>query len=196
MKAYLPAEEIRRAVSRFKPTQPKMQAIAFYLHNQTKDRFATHGASSGIPWQPPKWRHQVGHPDGRAILTGRTGGLLKSFRSSATQNEAILSSNAVQAHIHQVGTVGKGGTAPDIKPVNKKMLYIPLNDNAELGWREGLIMGKFGDDGRIYPRNADYILLSRVSIPPRPMLPDSNTEQQAQARFVAETLPKSDDELT
>lgn len=203
---------------RFYPTEGKMAAIAVYLQNQVKDRFVTKGASGDHPWPRPKWRASMGHDDGRALLTGRTGSLLRSFHASATQQTASVGSPLRYAKVHQLGTVGKGGVLPDIKPKKAKALFIPLTDRAEtsiavrtgrLGERRrmathdrkgqpihtsGLSIA-IGDlipgkivKGKIVPPNADFVFLKKSSIAPRPMLPNGSNERSEQTRFVTETL--------
>ena len=186
MRAYIPPDEIRRIVKRFAPTEQKMRAVGVFLHNQTKSRFATHGSSGGSPWAD-KWVKGIGRDDGRAQLTGSSGQLLKSFGSYADRISATLYSDAPYAHVHEKGTVGKGGSLPNITPRKAKVLFIPISERAKAGWHADLIKGRF-IDGQLTPPNADYVLLPSVSIPPRPMLPTGNHERQEQIRFVAETL--------
>lgn len=51
-----------------------------------------------------------------------------------------------------------------------------------------LVQGRFVN-GKIEPKNADFVLVKKVSIPPRPMLPDSQQERTEQVKeFVYITL--------
>lgn len=197
----LPREEIQKIVNRFRPTEERMTAIGMYAREQTKDRFVRGGAPDK-PWPHPKWRAQVGHDDGRAILTGPTGDLLRSFHVTASEGEANMGSPAKYARVHQLGCRSKGGQLADIKPRKARALFIPLSARAEQAEvrsassmrrerrapnGDKLIQGKFVK-GKIVPANADYTYLSRVSLPPRPMLPTAEPERKEQARFVTETL--------
>ena len=121
--------EIDRLVNSFRATTPRMRRLGFYLHQQTKRRFLTAGASGGQRWAQ-KWLKGIGADDGRAILTGPTGFLLNSFTSEGRENEAELYSFAPYARTHQLGTQGKGGTLPDIRPRTAKALFIPISDRA------------------------------------------------------------------
>lgn len=209
--AHLSVEEIHRLVSRFVPTVQKMEAIAFFCGQQVKTRFETRGTSGGAPWRAPKWTTTVGFDDGRSILTGPTGDLLSRFHSYGTETEAITGNDAKYARVQQLGTKGKGGVLPDIVPKRAKALFIPLTDRARTstpvtargmkrlatrgpkdksGRYNDLIQGHFVN-GKIEPKNADFVLLKKISIPARPMLPDSVNERADQTEFVIDTL-KSD----
>jgi len=100
------------------------------------------------------------------------------------------------ARVHELGTVGKGGTLPDITPKRFKFLWVPVTsatkryDAPLLAWAEanGWIAGKskiryksrnrvvkrdarFGDVVRTTTAKArggqEFILLRKASIPPR-----------------------------
>lgn len=121
--------EENRLAKAYKWTPAKVQIIATYCLQQTKERFATGGVSGGMPW-PQKFLRSVGYDDGRAILTGATGELLNSFIGYGEDNRAIMASNSPYALIHQLGTVGKGGVLPTIVPKRAKALFIPITDKA------------------------------------------------------------------
>lgn len=126
----IPDKEIRKLIDRCRPTEPVMEATAFYMVQLTHDRFLTQGRSGGVPWvgkQVKKW----GHDDGRAILTGATGELLGSFQGYGTDaGQAVCFSDAPHSRVHQLGTAGKGGTLPTIVPKRAKALFIPITDRA------------------------------------------------------------------
>jgi phage gpG-like protein len=196
MQLELTASELRRIVSRFQPTTEKMEAIGFFCLQQSRSRFEQHGGP-GVPWPTPKWLTKIGRDDGRALLTGKRGDLLRSFHSSGTEDTAILGSDSPYAAIHQLGTVGAAGSKPDIRPKKAKALWVPISDKAQdigpvktassMRRESDLIRGAIVN-GKLVPPNCDYVFLRRVKIAPRPMLPNSEAERAEQGRFVTETL--------
>ena len=127
---HLDRDEIMRIADRYAPTEEKTAALGMFAHQQVKDRFATAGASGGIAW-PQKKMREWGYDDGRAILTGRTGELLESFQSYGEVDCAVVFSDKFYSRIQHLGTVGKGGVLPDIKPKKAKALFIPITDRAQ-----------------------------------------------------------------
>lgn len=142
--------------------------------------------------------------------TGRTlaGNLIYGVEPSVMKDDAppsagfqtflgFMDAHAARiARVHELGTVGKGGTLPDITPKRFEFLWIPVTsmtkryDAGLLGWAEsnGWITGKKKTDyksrNRIVKRDArfgdvvrtttkksrggqEFILLRRASIPPR-----------------------------
>jgi phage gpG-like protein len=201
VKLVLAPGELWRIRQRFMPTRQKMEPIADLLKSQVDQRFETEGASGGIAWAHPKWIESIGKPDGRKLLHGRTGALRESWQSEASENSAAVFSNSIAAAVAQAGTRGKGGDLPDIVPKRAKKLFIPLTDRAAsatpvtafgIKRREALdgqplVKGTI-KGGRLDPPNADFLLLSKVSIPPRPQLPDGNAEREKQTDVVVESL--------
>lgn len=129
----MPAQQARRLQSLFRPTNKQLNAFGFYLVQQVQDRFQTQGASGGTPW-PAKRMKSWGYDDGRSILTGKSARLKESF-SFYTKIEGgkafiTLFSDAPYARVHQLGTRGKGGVLPTIKPKTAKALFIPITDRA------------------------------------------------------------------
>jgi hypothetical protein len=126
----IPDKEIRKVIDRCRPTEPVMEATAFYMVQLTHDRFLTQGQSGGVPWIGKRVK-SWGHDDGRAILTGPSGELLGSFQGYGTDaGRAVCFSDAPHSHVQQVGTVGKGGALPTIVPKRAKALFIPITDRA------------------------------------------------------------------
>jgi len=161
---------------------PEMRtSLGVFMEQQVKRRFSSQGVSGGKRWQPKRIN------DGRAILTGRTGALLNSFfsvslfRPSTGTSEIAVGSAVSYAHVHQLGTIGKGGVLPSIFPKRAKALWIPLNDKAaRMGtYSQGLVHGR------------DFIFAKKVDIPPRPMLPDSPNERQEQEEFIDDYISRS-----
>ena len=87
------------------------------------------------------------------------------------------------ARVHELGTVGKGGVLPDIRPKKGKFLWIPVTNHVRrydaplLAWAEenGRIAGKpggtrrkRGKSGKLPKiRGQQFILLRKASIPAR-----------------------------
>lgn len=200
-KLVLAPGERQRIRDRFRPSEEKMRVIASLVHRQIEDRFESEGASGGIPWPKPKWIESIGRPDGRKLLHGRTGHLRESYQESSDANTATVASDSVAAAMAQAGTVGKGGDLPDITPKHARVLFIPISERAmdsepvtALGIRtrqakDGapLIRGRI-KDGKLVPPDADFLLLHKVSIPPRDQLPTSCAEREKQTDTVIEVL--------
>lgn len=185
----IPVEEVRRIVAKYLPDDSKTAALGTFVHQQTKERFATQGASGGESWAPKRVK-DWGHDDSRAVLTGASATLLDQFFSYSDRRSATLANTAPYSHVHQKGTVGKGGELPTIVPRFKKMLYVPLTDRARPGWRKDWVRGRFVN-GKVEPQNADYVLIRKADIPPRRMLPTSPNEIQAQVEFYLDICRES-----
>lgn len=185
------------------------RAVGVLLVQQVKERFATQGESGGERW--PRRNPLFSMGNDRAVLTGLTGELLESFRYEIDGNRIMVYSDSPYAHVHQLGTTGKGGVLEPIKPVKAKALWIPLTEKARKASlamrikRDGSSMAETPFNlkrGRIYkgmiqvldkrykpPRwkagLPDFIFLSKVDVPPRRMLPTSDREQEAQMALIA-----------
>lgn len=130
VRQHIPAGEIRRLIQRYRATPGVLEAVAFFMVQQTRDRFRTGGASGGTAWVPKKAR-SWGFDDGRALLTGKTARLLDSYQGYGTDARAVLFSDDPKSKLHQLGTVGAGGVLPTIRPRKAKALFIPLTDRAQ-----------------------------------------------------------------
>ena len=181
-------------------TDELVAGMGTLLVQQVKERFKTQGKSANIGW--PSKRIS----DGRSILTGRSAGLLNSFTwiQEGAKRVSVLST-APYAFVHQLGTIGKGGTLPTVRPVRAKALFIPLNDraasstlvrtavvidNQARGFRKLRVATRGGPAPLKYGR--DFVLAKKVDIPPRPMLPDSDHERRDQMAFLAEQVVPGD----
>ncbi len=122
-------KDVKRLYSLLLPAAQVMDLVGLHMAQQVKTRFATHGASAGIPWAG-KAMAAFGYHDGRAILTGASGELLNSFYGYGEGSQAIAASDCQHSLVHQLGTVGKGGKLPDIRPKRAKALFIPITDKA------------------------------------------------------------------
>lgn len=121
--------DLRRFYRRFLPDEKVMKVVALKLDAMTMDRFDSQGASGGVPWAPKKAK-SWGYDDGRAILTGPSGLLLKAWGQDWSYGEATNGNFVQHSLIHQVGTVGRGGMLPTIRPKKAKALFIPITDKA------------------------------------------------------------------
>lgn len=238
------AETRAKLAGMFKPTMKKAKAIGFFLVQQVRERFRTHGQSGGVVW-PEKRRKAWGADDGRAIMTGTGTHLQDSFHQTAEvqpgKMEITVQTDVPWAKMHEYGTIGASppGTLPTIKPVKAKALFIPISNRAMVTERhegakaahirnvygkaklEGpmrvatrgkkLEGGEFAElkagkleNGRLMkrgrkskkfpkgewvPGTPDFIFLTKSDIPPRPMLPKSPREQEAQAEHIREIMP-------
>lgn len=126
--------------------------------------------------------------------TGRTllGNLLTGVETQALKSDAagfgfqtivgFMDPHAARiARVHELGTVGKGGTLPDITPKRFKFLWIPVTNlvkkyDAPLlawaqanGWVTGKASRKRGKRKSTKPKRGgkQFILLRKASIPPR-----------------------------
>lgn len=121
--------DIIRIFRRYRPDEKAMEPVAVKLHAMTMDRFATAGASGGVAWAPKKMK-EWGHDDCRAILTGPSGLLLKAWGTDWSNNSGSTGNFMQYSLLQQVGTIGKGGLLPTIRPKNAKALFIPITDKA------------------------------------------------------------------
>ena len=212
---HIPDGEIEAVLQHYMPTVQKMELVGGFMHNQVKDRFKSQGASGGQPWPSPKWRESIGAPDGRALLTGPSTNLQEKWFSYGEEDSAVVFSSTKYSYVHEEGTLGKGGKLPDIKAKPGKALFIPLTEAAESSEKQGgirvptrgrklrnmpgvfapLVKGRLKDgrlqkweDGEWVDGRPDFLLLKKVSIPPRPMLPTSPQEVQESVDFAREVL--------
>jgi phage gpG-like protein len=166
-------------------TPERLAALGLYLVQQVKDRFRSQGASGGRPWLPKR------RQDGRAVLTGRIGRLLNSFAHAIVGKSSVaVFSDTPYAKVHQLGTVGKGGTLPTIYPRRARALWIPLTDAAARMGPTRMVVGRGGFRGAksALVAGKDFIFAKKVDIPPRRMLPESRNEQANQAEFIGDLI--------
>ncbi len=126
--------EIDRIAAELDMSQSDARAFGVFMHGQVMDRFRNQGGPGHA------WKQKV-FVDGRAILTGVTGELKRSFRQVVEQStdmtRVTVESDMPYAAVNQVGTRGKGGELPDIVPVKAKALFIPLTAAARNSQRVG-----------------------------------------------------------
>jgi len=136
MRFRIPDSEVVNLIARWMPTQDHMTALAVFAHQQVKDRHETQGASGGTPW-PQKVMKSLGYDDGRAILTGPSAKMLLSWFSYGEVNgsigRAVTANDQSYSFVHELGTEGKGGKLPTIRPKTAKALFIPITDRA-IAW--------------------------------------------------------------
>lgn len=183
--------------ARLAPTAQKMQSIADAANGQIKMRFDTAGASGGVNW-----------PQGIFPALAKTpplAGMEDSFVPDGSYGVATVTCEGRWAAIHQQGCIGKGGILPDIVPTKASALFVPMTSLARESYHAhqqkaprvdrvysgtaSLSVQKFSNASSITGQplvyGVDYLLLQRVSIPPRPMLPTSNQER---ADLAAKTM--------
>lgn len=176
-------------------TDETVAGVGTLLTQQVKERFKTQGKSGNVVWPSKKIS------DGRSILTGRSAGLLNSFmyvREGRTRVSVL--SSLPYAKVHQLGTWGKGGQLPTIRPVRAKMLFIPLNDRAasSVAIQRAVVIGGRGTFRRMRVATRggpsplkfgrDFVFAKKVDIPARPMLPDGDHERRDQVQFVMDAV--------
>lgn len=229
----LPDSEIRKIVARHMPNEKRMVRVGRLLHQQVKERFETAGASGGTPW-PERWLS--GLVAGKPLMGGTKGDLFKSFYYDGDADSAEVWSDDPHSLVHQLGTRGKNGTLPDIKPKHAKALFIPITDKAKnskpmtkdeaayLSQKHGdayeekmragirylknrsmlatftlmpLVKGRIKNGklqkwdattGQYVNGTPDFVLLKKVSLAKRQMLPDSDGEQKVQGETISEIL--------
>jgi hypothetical protein len=192
--------ELDRVRRRFLPDRDKLDAIGAIVSEQIDQRFETQGGSGGKPWASPKFVEAIGRPDGRKLLEGISKTLRASFERTSDDTTTEIASPHVAALVAQQGTVGKGGTLPDIRAKNARALFIPISDRAQMtrpvtpwGMRAKrqydatLVKGSLVN-GKLVPPDADFIYLSKVAQAERPMLPDSPREREAVADAVVKIM--------
>jgi hypothetical protein len=108
----------------------------------------------------------------------------------------VFSAGTRYAHVHEFGTVGKGGQLPDIVPRRRKFLTIPLEKQYERVKPRSLDLefvedtkGRFWlwDDRR---RRLAYRLVKKVSIPARPYFFPGVKMTQARRMEIVRSLVK------
>lgn len=184
---------------RLHPSAEKMAKIADFAHEQVRQRFATAGASGGVHWPPT-----VTPAGKRPPLDG----LQYTYRRSASEGLATVGSGDFRCYVAQLGTVGKGGTLPDVvgKRSKFKLLFIPLTPaGLHFYWSVRSKHPNFPVLGggyyfherptRLYGghpgpavKDVDYVLRKKKADPPRPQLPDSDGERAALKDFVGNTI--------
>jgi phage gpG-like protein len=194
--------ELAKIRQRFMPSREKMEPVSALLKSQIRQRFETHGESGGVYW-PSRRQDVLGISRGYSVLRGPRDRLYNSWENEADESSAVCASNMPAAILHQLGTIGKGGELPTLRPKSgKKYIYWPLTDRAHDGWRPYLIRGRIAGVGfsgtrsgryrfvgqRIEPPEADYLLVKTADLPPRPMLPDGNAESEAQTDLVVDVI--------
>lgn len=192
--------ELERIRQRFLSNREKLDAIGEIISDQIDERFETQGASGGKPWASPKFVEQIGRPDGRKVLEGISRTLRASFERHTDDTTVEVSTPHVAAIVAQQGTVGKGGTLPDIRAKNSKAMFIPISDRAQMTrpvtpwgmkakrqFDATLVKGSLVD-GKLVPPDADFIYLARVAQSERAMLTASEREREAQTDAVVQII--------
>lgn len=105
------AEALRE---QWKPVSKRNELLGFFLLQQIESRFVSAGSIGGVAWPKKKF------DDGRAILTGRSALLRKSFVSVATERGVNILNDRIYFDTQQNGAT--------IAATKAKALYVPLTD--------------------------------------------------------------------
>ncbi len=189
--------------------QQLLEVIGEEVRNQTRKRIADKGDEVSR-WPEPRFSNAFS-------TVSRIGELLKSIAVEVGQDECMVGTRYRWVRHFQHGSIGAGGTLPDIVPVAKKALFIPLTNRAAKsrlvrGLRVGLKTKKGGVEvdvglkrGRLrggamevrkrqgskwvwLPGQADFILLKRVKTPPHPVFRLTPQNRAAIKMVVADTF--------
>jgi phage gpG-like protein len=186
--------------------------IGVLLQSQVLDRFAKQG-SPEQQW-PEKKLKQWGYNDGRSILTGTTASLRRSFEIALEpdNNRVAIGSSLGYAWVQQHGK--KNIQAVHAKamfiPITDRAINSSKPAADPRAFRmykkarrvkgqivesyHPLVPGKLinnklhikDDNGDYIEGVPDFIFLSKVTVPPRPMLPDTKVEQTEIKNHIAE----------
>jgi phage gpG-like protein len=144
---------------RLGPNSPEMRAALYS---------ASFTVANAIKLKILEWKTQRQHLIDEGIL-------LNSITPELTYNGFRVYTNCRYAHVHEFGTIGKGGLLPDIKPHNPPYyLTIPLQPKYKK--RRATDFDLYfarNEEGRamLFEKDTDepaYLLLRKVSIPARP----------------------------
>jgi phage gpG-like protein len=167
-----------------------LEVVGEAVRNQTRKRIAAKGDEVS-KWPTPRFSNAFS-------TVSRIGELLKSLDYQVGHDEVFIGTRYRWVRHFQYGSIGAGGSLPDIVPVAKKALFIPLTNRAAKsrlvrGLRVGLKTTKGRGEvdvdlkrGRLrggvmevrrrqgnkwvwLPGQADFILLKRVKTPPHPV---------------------------
>lgn len=179
-------------VCRSPSVQDILDVVGETVRNQTRNRIAARGDSQGH-WPESRFTNAFSK-------ASRIGELLKSQDYDVGPDEVFVGTRYEWARTMHYGTVGAGGSLPDIVPVNKKALFIPLTNrgvksrlvgrirvgvkskrgagpgDTDVDLKRGRLRGGVLEvrkrQGRKWvwlPGQADFILLRRAKLPPRPL---------------------------
>ncbi len=200
MKAALSTSEAGKIRKKLSPTPEQMEAIAAFVLHQIHRRYETSGASGNEPWVKNVF------DTGKKPLEG----LAKTWRSEVIENEAMAICESWIAKRMQEGTVGKGGSNPDIVPKNigVKALYIPITEVGRQAYIAFKAMSPVSrsiyrgyssiempvaDKARfigmpIAKYGVDYIFAKSSKLAPRNQMPTSDIEKAELRAFIRQTL--------
>ncbi len=183
--------------NRLRPTAAKMALIGDFVLQQIRQRFSSAGASGGIHW--PATVTEAGKKPPLA-------GLEYGYRRRSSEGECSVGTGDFRAYVAQLGTIGKGGSLPDVVPTKAKALFMPLtNVGLHYYWTmksRHPVAPVLGGGYYFYERptrlygghpgeaieGTDFIWRRKKADPPRPQLPDSAAEMADLKTFVGNTL--------
>lgn len=171
-------------------TRERKERMAEVLLKQIKTRIMEGGDEDG-KFAPLDFPRPNGSQDNPLWSTGRH--LLNSLTKGVTATGFWVGTNFIGARIHQLGTVGKGGLLPSIKPINAKALFIPTSGAGAKsilrGGKRVAIVKRKGKEvikdlkqgsGKL---TKDFLFVQKVDINPRPYLrlTEGNKRELAEA---------------
>jgi phage gpG-like protein len=198
--ATLPKAQIQKIATRLRANAEKMRKIGDAAREQIMQRFRSGGASGDKPWPQGKFPALAKKPP--------LAGMEESFVTTAEEKVAKVESSGRFAAFHQQGCVTAGGVLPDIVPVRARALYVPISPagvrahevfKARAPKITHVYAGSASIEKPKFDKSSyvgaplavygvDFLLLQRVSIPPRPMLPTSTHELADLAKQAIEIL--------
>lgn len=154
----------------------KKKALSEVMLRQVQDRLR-HGGDDEITFHPLDFARYDGSTGSPLYWTGKH--LYDSLESGYDARSIWVQCTHPAALMQQLGTVGKGGKLPTIRPRKAKALYIPKSpQGASAVDASGHVTGDLDD----LEAGKDYIFVKKVDIWPRPFLRISrkNREELAQ----------------
>lgn len=202
MRAILNVAALRESLRRrFSADAAKMDRIGQRAIEQVRDRYTSGGQTGGVTW--PQTTTPLGK---RPPLDG----LQNTWRVASTDKESTVASTDARTLWSHLGNVGKGGVNPDIVPVHAKALYIPLTElgrqqyearrmvapiirTIHPGMSHVEMASQRFDSSTLLGVNpakygVDFIFAKRVSQPPRPQTPTSDSERWVLGEFAIKVL--------
>jgi phage gpG-like protein len=193
MKFVIPQSEIKKMASDLRLSHEQGMRVGQALAKQVEARFDSKGTSGGANW-PERWKKSsVSRP-----ILQHTGTLKNSFRKNIQVEGAGTPVTKISIHSDARYAAAQHFGVPEIR--GNPVLYIPITVRGEAargggrakigrlkdGQLEVFRPSPHGDStqkgvkGRWSPGTPDAIFLAKVSLPARPMLPDSPNEQREQ----------------
>ncbi len=167
-----------KGVFKRQATQRRKRRIGQIMLEQVIDRVES-GGDEEEKFAPLDFTRPNGSKDNPLNDTGTH--LLRSLAYGFDEKGVWVGSNFIGAAIQNLGTVGKGGTLPTIRPVIADALFLPLTPRAaksvlQFGWsmserrRVGLQKKKGKRVATTLEKGVDFKFISKADIRPRRFL--------------------------